>query len=72
MSHQSPFFASMVARIKDLFAPPIFEEEEKSRIARILSIILWSIVAVVSALILIWLVTGKPMNWAPTLLWPTV
>jgi PAS domain S-box-containing protein len=51
--------------IKNLLSPPVFEDEEKTRIARILGIILWAIVAVVGALILIWLVTGRSDELGP-------
>lgn len=65
MENQSQFFANIVTRIKDLLSPPIFEDEEKTRIARILGIILWAIVAVVGALIVTWLVTGKSDELGP-------
>ena len=65
MNDQLMFITTMVSRIKDLLTPPVFEDEEKSRIARILGIILWSVIAVVGALILIWLVTGKSDQLGP-------
>ena len=65
MNDQLMFITKMVSRIKDLLTPPVFEDEEKSRIARILGIILWSVIAVVGALILIWLVTGKSDQLGP-------
>ena len=65
MNRQSQIFTKMITRIKDLLAPPIFEEEEKTRIARILGIILWSIVAVVGTLIVIWLATDKSYELGP-------
>jgi len=55
----------MVTRIKDLLTLPVFEDDEKSRLARILGIILWSVVAVVGAMILIWLATGKSDELGP-------
>jgi hypothetical protein len=65
MNHQSRIFGKMITPIKDLLTPPVFEEEEKTRIARILGIILWSVVAVVGALISIWVVTGKSYELGP-------
>ena len=47
------------SRIKRLLKPPVFEDEEKSRIAVILGVILWSVVAVVSILVITWLISGK-------------
>jgi len=52
-------------RIKRLLAPPTFEDEEKTRAAMILGIILWSVVVVVSILIIAWLVTGKSHELGP-------
>jgi PAS domain S-box-containing protein len=52
-------------RLKHLLSPPVFEDEEKTRIARILGIILWSVVAVVGALIVTWLVTGRSGDLGP-------
>ena len=65
MDNQSRFFAATYTWIKDLFSPPVFEDEEKSRIARILGIILWAIVAVVGAMIFTWLATGKSDELGP-------
>ena len=59
MESQSRSFATFSNWFKDMFSPPVFEDEEKSRIARILGIILWAIIAVVGALIITWLVTGQ-------------
>jgi PAS domain S-box-containing protein len=53
------------ARIKKIVAPPIFKDEEKTRAAMILSIILWSVVVVVSILIIAWLVKGKSHELGP-------
>jgi hypothetical protein len=53
------------ARIKKMLAPPVFEDEEKARIAMILGVILWSVVVVVSILIITWLITGKPHELGP-------
>jgi len=47
------------SRIKRLLRPPVFENEEKNRIAVILRVILWSVAAVVSILVITWLITGK-------------
>jgi two-component system cell cycle sensor histidine kinase/response regulator CckA len=47
------------SRIKRLLRPPVFEDEEKNRIAVILGVILWSVVAVVGILVITWLITGK-------------
>jgi PAS domain S-box-containing protein len=65
MDNQSQFFAKIITRIKDLLSTPVFEDEEKKRVARILVIILWAIIAVVSALIVTWLVTGKSDELGP-------
>jgi PAS domain S-box-containing protein len=48
-----------------MLTPPVFEDEEKTRIARILSIILWAVIAVVSGLIFTWLVTEKSYELGP-------
>jgi len=53
------------SRIKRLLKPPIFEDEEKARIAMILGIILWSVVAVLSILIIAWFITGKSHELGP-------
>jgi len=53
------------SRIKRLLRPPVFEDEEKTRIAVILGVILWSVVAVVSVLIFVWLSTGKSHELGP-------
>ena len=51
--------------LKNLLAPPVFEDEEKTRISRILGIILWTIVAVVGALIFTWVLTGRSEDLGP-------
>ena len=51
--------------LKDLLSPPVFEDEEKTRIARILGIILWTIVAILGALIITWVVTGRSEDLGP-------
>jgi two-component system cell cycle sensor histidine kinase/response regulator CckA len=56
---------TMCSRIKRMLTPPVFEDKEKTRIARILGIILWSVVAVVSVLIVTWLITGKSHELGP-------
>ena len=43
----------------------MFEDEEKTRVAVILGVILWSVVAVVSILIITWLITGKSHELGP-------
>ena len=65
MDNQSRFFAATYTWIKDMFSLPVFEDEEKSRIARILGIILWAIIAVVGAMIFTWLATGKSNELGP-------
>jgi len=65
MHNKSQFFAKIVSRVKNLLSPPVFENEEKTRMARILGIILWAIIAVVGALIVTWLVTGKSDELGP-------
>ncbi len=44
---------------KKMFTPPLFENEEQTRIAGILIKILWAVIVVVGALILTWGITGK-------------
>ena len=56
---------TMYAGIKKMLAPPVFEDEEKTRIAMILGVILWSVIAVVSVLIITWLITGKAHELGP-------
>lgn len=56
---------TMCSRIKRMLAPPVFEDEEKTRVAMILGVILWSAVAVVSILIITWLITGKSHELGP-------
>ena len=56
---------TMVFRIKKMLAPPVFEDEEKTRVARILGVILWSVIAVVSVLIITWLIRGKAHELGP-------
>ena len=53
------------SRIKRLLAPPVFEDKEKTRVALILGVILWSVVAVMSILIITWLITGKSHELGP-------
>ena len=65
MDNQSQFFVATYTRVKDMLSPPVFEDEEKTRIARILGVILWAIVVVVGALIFTWLVTGKSDELGP-------
>jgi two-component system cell cycle sensor histidine kinase/response regulator CckA len=50
---------TMCSRIKRMLAPPVFEDEEKTRVAMILGVILWSVVAVLGILIITWLIAGK-------------
>jgi len=56
---------SWYSRIKRLLGSPAFDDKEKTRVAKILGIILWSVVAVVSILIIIWLITGKSHELGP-------
>jgi len=53
------------SRIKRLLRSPAFDDEEKARVAKILGVILWSVVAVVSILIITWLITGKSHELGP-------
>ena len=53
------------SRIKRMLKPPVFEDEEKARIAMILWVILCSVVAVLSILIVTWLITGKALELGP-------
>ena len=57
--------AKIVSAIKRLLAPPVFEDEEKTRIAMILGVILWSLVAVVGTIILTWIVSGRSHELGP-------
>ena len=52
-------------RIKALLKPPVFEDEEKTRVAYILGIILWTVIAVVCSIIVTWLITAKPDELGP-------
>jgi signal transduction histidine kinase/ActR/RegA family two-component response regulator len=52
-------------RIKGLVTPSVFEDEEKTRVAMILGIILWSVVAVVGTLVMMWLIRGKYHELGP-------
>jgi PAS domain S-box-containing protein len=65
MENRSQFFVATYTRFKAMLSPPAFEDEEKTRIARILGVILWAIIAVVGALIFTWLVTGKSDELGP-------
>ncbi len=65
MDKLKALFAIKCTRIKSMLTPPIFDDEEKTRIARILSIILWAVIAVVSGLIFTWLVTQKSYELGP-------
>ncbi len=53
------------SRIKRLLGPAVFADEEKTRTAVILGVILWSVAAVVSILIFAWLITGKSHELGP-------
>ena len=65
MENQTQFNNDPWSQLKNLLFPPVFEDEEKTRIARILGIILWAIVAVVGTLIIIWLITGRSDELGP-------
>ena len=56
---------TMYSRIKRMLAPPVFEDEEKTRIAMILGVILWSVIAAVGILIITWLITGRSHELGP-------
>ena len=56
---------TMYANIKRLLAPPLFEDDEKTRVAMILGVILWSVVAVVSFLMITWIIGGKTHELGP-------
>lgn len=51
--------------IKRLLKPPVFEDEEKTRIAMILGIILWAVVAVVGTMVITWILTGRSHDLGP-------
>ena len=65
MENRSQFFAATCTRVKAMLSQPVFEDEEKTRIARILGIILWAVVVVVGGIILTWLITGKSNELGP-------
>ena len=65
MDNQSQFSGSTCTRIKDMLSPPVFEDEEKTRIARILFVILVAILSVVGALVFTWLVMEKSDELGP-------
>ena len=65
MENRSPFFAATYTRVLATLSPPAFEDEEKTRIARILGIILWAVVVVVGGIIFTWLITGKSNELGP-------
>lgn len=65
MENQTRSIHSTWTWLKHLLFPPVFEDEEKTRIARILGIILWAIVAVVGVIITAWLVSGKSDELGP-------
>jgi len=65
MENRSQFFAATCTRVKAMLSPPVFEDEEKTRIARILGIILWAVVVVVGGIIFTWLITGKSNELGP-------
>ena len=48
-----------------IFTLPVLKNEEQTRIARVLTIILWAVIAVVSGLILTWLIAGKSNELGP-------
>jgi PAS domain S-box-containing protein len=56
---------TMCSRIKRMLASPVFEDEEKTRIAMILGVILWSVIAAVGILIITWLITGRSHELGP-------
>jgi len=51
--------------IKNLFHFPIFKDDEKTRIAKILIVVLWSMIVLVCGLILTWIATGKSDELGP-------
>ena len=55
----------LYSRLKKLLMPPVFQDEEKTRVAMILGVILWSVIAVVSILIITWLMAGKSYELGP-------
>ncbi len=65
MEQNQTLYSTRYSRIKRLLGPPVFENEEKTRVAVILGVILWSVVAVVSILIIVWLITGKSHELGP-------
>jgi len=58
-------YSTRYSHIKRLLGPTVFADEEKTRVAVILAVILWSVVAVVSILIFAWLITGKSHELGP-------
>ena len=50
---------------RKMFTLPAFENEEQTRTAGILTIILWAVIAIVSGLILTWWAAGKAEELGP-------
>jgi PAS domain S-box-containing protein len=65
MEQNQTVSGTMYSHIKKMLAPPVFEDEEKTRVAMILGVTLWSVVAVVGILIITWLITGKSHELGP-------
>ncbi len=65
MARNQTSLGSIGNAIKRLLKPPVFEDEEKTRIAMILGIILWSVVAVVGTMVITWILTGRSHDLGP-------
>ena len=65
MEQNQPNFDTWYSRIQNMLAPPIFEDEENTRLSMILGVILWSVVAVLSIMMITWLLTGRSHDLGP-------
>jgi PAS domain S-box-containing protein len=65
MAQNQILSGSIGSYLRQVLKPPVFEDEEKTRIAMVLGIILWALVAVVGTLIITWLATGRSHDLGP-------
>jgi PAS domain S-box-containing protein len=65
MARNQILSGSIGSYLRQVLKPPVFEDEEKTRIAMVLGIILWALVAVVGTLIITWLATGRSHDLGP-------
>ena len=57
----------MFNRLRRFFAPPIFPDEEKTRVARILNGFMWSAMALLLAIIVFRLIVWRENSYVPLL-----